>query len=730
MFKRTCNRSRYLALLLAAALALGLLPAAVYAAETAEYGLWVGGVQVTSEVTSGEGWSYEGDASKGTLTLSGANITGFGDAGEDNGTANIYNAGVENFTIALTGENKLSGADNGIVAESGCTTFTITGGSLDAKGRMSGISANVMDGLLKFEDAKIKAKGTSGGSSGIKCFGNMSISGCELTAAGASSDYAQGRGMVSWNLEIEDSKVEADCPEGIGLLVNGGKAYKLNVSGSSCVKVTGGADMDGGIAALMSAGGLALNDGLTVIEPENYKIVEKMNLFPAVGDSEGNYAGKVVIGKMLSVEVIPGEGMEITDGEEEQNVTANEAMESVILSADEDHYFPEDYEIEEQNGITVSRDSFGKITVSGTPTADTVLELSDAAAKAKEETPDAAFEADGYDSGVLRGLEPGMIWQVDDGEAASVTAEEITLTELGPCVITVITPASDADTMLDSEPQTIEITRAEKPELSVTQPSVKSKKGSVDTEEGIHEFSEDGESWTLCAGKTGDLEPGTYYVRVAASGAVLASDAQEIEIKKRKPAVSDDDPEPVKKPRHPFVDVEKGVWYDEAVQWAWENRVTDGVDETHFGPGATATRAQMVTFLWRAAGSPKASESEAPFTDIVKGSWYYDAVLWAYEKGITDGTSETAFSPKLPVTRSMTAAFLYRYEQSLGGGFKGLWAFRLDYPDAQDVPEYAYEPFCWLVKEDVIEGAGGKLIPLEPCLRSQIVTMMDRYFRK
>ena len=109
-----------------------------------------------------------------------------------------------------------------------------------------------------------------------------------------------------------------------------------------------------------------------------------------------------------------------------------------------------------------------------------------------------------------------------------------------------------------------------------------------------------------------------------------------------------------------FVDVFPGDYYYDAVLWAAKNGITGGVDDTHFAPNATCTRAQAVTFLWRAAGSPAPKSSEMPFEDVAAGSYYYDAVLWAVENGITNGTSATAFSPNATCSRGQIVTSLYR----------------------------------------------------------------------
>ncbi|MBR1660190.1 MAG: S-layer homology domain-containing protein [Oscillospiraceae bacterium] len=175
-----------------------------------------------------------------------------------------------------------------------------------------------------------------------------------------------------------------------------------------------------------------------------------------------------------------------------------------------------------------------------------------------------------------------------------------------------------------------------------------------------------------------------------------------------------------------FTDVNDGDWYAGAVQWAVANDVTQGVSATEFGVDRAVTRAQMVTFLWRMAGSP-APLSAHGFTDVAEDAWYADAVNWAAERGVANGTSATTFSPDVELTREQAAAFLYREEQRRGGGFTGTWAFPLSFDDADQVAEYAIEPLCWLTKEGVMGGADGKLAPKGICSRAQLVTMLYRY---
>ena len=109
-----------------------------------------------------------------------------------------------------------------------------------------------------------------------------------------------------------------------------------------------------------------------------------------------------------------------------------------------------------------------------------------------------------------------------------------------------------------------------------------------------------------------------------------------------------------------FVDVAAGVYYEDAVDWAVESGITMGTDDTHFYPDGICTRAQAVTFLWRAAGSPEPETRTMPFTDVPVGSYYYDAVLWAVRENITKGTTSTTFSPDADCTRAQIVTFLWR----------------------------------------------------------------------
>ena len=169
-----------------------------------------------------------------------------------------------------------------------------------------------------------------------------------------------------------------------------------------------------------------------------------------------------------------------------------------------------------------------------------------------------------------------------------------------------------------------------------------------------------------------------------------------------------------------FVDVATGSYYEDAVDWAVENGITQGTDDTHFSPDGICTRAQAVTFLWRAAGSPKPDTRTMPFTDVPVGSYYYDAVLWAVENGITKGTSDTTFSPNMTCTRAQIVAFLWRSEKSPAAGTANPFA------DVKSTAYYA-DAVLWAVKENITKGTTSTTFsPNADCTRAQIVTFLWR----
>ena len=170
-----------------------------------------------------------------------------------------------------------------------------------------------------------------------------------------------------------------------------------------------------------------------------------------------------------------------------------------------------------------------------------------------------------------------------------------------------------------------------------------------------------------------------------------------------------------------FSDVKQDDFFHDAVYWAVEAGITNGVGEDQFAPSANCTRAQMVTFLWRAAGMPEAKSTSCPFTDVDRSAYYYEALLWAVENGITTGTGSGAFSPDAACTRAQMVTFLWRAagEDKANGASCAFGDVERD--------AYYYEALLWAVENGITTGTGsGTFSPNANCTRGQTVTLLYR----
>ena len=179
-------------------------------------------------------------------------------------------------------------------------------------------------------------------------------------------------------------------------------------------------------------------------------------------------------------------------------------------------------------------------------------------------------------------------------------------------------------------------------------------------------------------------------------------------------------------PKFPFTDVAEDSIFRDAIAWAVEKGITTGKTETIFDPNGTCTRAQIVTFLWRAAGSPVVNYAMS-MTDVPENAYYTEAVRWALSKGITTGTTETTFSPNAACIRAQAVTFLFRYMapdavtlQELVSGFA----------DADAVPSYALSAMNWALATGIVQGDGSKLLPNDICTRAHIVSFLYRMLAK
>ena len=174
-----------------------------------------------------------------------------------------------------------------------------------------------------------------------------------------------------------------------------------------------------------------------------------------------------------------------------------------------------------------------------------------------------------------------------------------------------------------------------------------------------------------------------------------------------------------------FVDVPAGAYYYDAVLWAAEGGIVTGTDAVHFSPDASCTRAQLVTLLWRAAGSPAVNYA-MNFTDVDSGAYYAEAVRWAASEKIVEGTTAETFAPDAAVTRAQVVTMLYRFAKAQEmDTTQGGMAIR-EFDDFDAVPAYALEAMDWAVNAGVLKGDNNRLLPQDNCTRAQIVTMLYR----
>ena len=174
-----------------------------------------------------------------------------------------------------------------------------------------------------------------------------------------------------------------------------------------------------------------------------------------------------------------------------------------------------------------------------------------------------------------------------------------------------------------------------------------------------------------------------------------------------------------------FVDVPAGAYYYDAVLWAAEGGIVTGTDAVHFSPDAFCTRAQLVTFLWRASGKPVVNYA-MNFNDVDSGAYYAEAVRWAASEKIVEGTTAETFAPDAAVTRAQMVTMLYRFAKAQGmDTTQGGMAIR-EFDDFDAVPAYALEAMDWAVNAGVLKGDNNRLLPQDNCTRAQIVTMLYR----
>ena len=185
-----------------------------------------------------------------------------------------------------------------------------------------------------------------------------------------------------------------------------------------------------------------------------------------------------------------------------------------------------------------------------------------------------------------------------------------------------------------------------------------------------------------------------------------------------------------KLPKSPFTDVTAGAWYYDAVLYAYSKGLMVGTSDTAFGPDVSMTRAMLVAVLHRLAGSPSVS-GKMPFTDVEADTWYTEAVLWAYQNGIVAGTSDTTFAPQSNITREQIVAIFSRYTAKFAPDKAKAAAELTAFADSASVSDWAVNDMKWAVAQKIISGSenAGKfyLLPQDNASRAQVATILMQY---
>ena len=178
---------------------------------------------------------------------------------------------------------------------------------------------------------------------------------------------------------------------------------------------------------------------------------------------------------------------------------------------------------------------------------------------------------------------------------------------------------------------------------------------------------------------------------------------------------------------NPFTDAGSGDWYYEDVLYVYNRGLMEGTGEHSFSPDGAVTRGQIVAILWRLAGNPVVNFA-MDFTDVTEETWCAEAIRWAAAEGIAQGFDDGSFGQDRVVTWEQLAAFLYREVQRQGGGFTGMWYFPLNYPDMEELGAFADEAMHWCVMTGVLQGtADGRLAPKDTADRAQLSAILHRY---
>ena len=770
-------RKKIVSLCMALALCLGLLPVTALAAGPNT--VYVGGValagssdsivyattnengEVITEGATTDNYNIKWDGS--TLTLRGATIKKeLNDYDESlfyiTGAAiGVFNqSGDANLTITLEGTNTIEGVSYGIrvyAPSIGSANLTITGsGTLYVNSNQDPIYVISSNGnaALGIKNAKVTATSSFGFGVTVQS-GSSETSSASLTVDGGSlTATADSRNVSGIRLRLGTSGTSDDTPtvtvSNNAIVRANGSAGGITSNSSTGVQygtgssTTGGIVFDGNTGTVY--GSVTLKKNLTIGEGESLTIPEGSSLdmggneitVASGGKLEGTPTGSgtVKIAPTITTESLP-DGEVDTVYRQTLTATGDPTITWNVTSGT----LPAGLTLDTNTG-----------TISGIPTAEgssafTVTAENSAGSATQEYTltiksvPVASVSLNESNLSLYTGktatltatvtpenaTNKNVTWSSDKPAVATVEGGTVTARGAGEATITVTTEDGEKTATC-----TVTVTR---PYIPPANPNYRI------TLEATQGGTVTADPTAAKAGTTVTLTPVPDRGYQVGSVAVTDRFGDAVEVTenadgtytftmpsgqvKVEVTFVESQPEPL-----PFTDVKEGDWFHDAVRYVYDNGLMDGVGDGQFAPNATTNRAMVVTILYRLAGEPAVS-GDAAFTDVAAGQWYTDAVLWAAQKGIVNGVSETEFSPAGDLTREQLATVLYRYAQDQGYDVSAQ-ADLSGFPDAGDIQSYATQTLSWAVAEGLLQGfEDDSLQPGGTATRAQIATILMRF---
>ena len=759
-------RKKIVSLCMALVLCLSLLPVTALAATPNGQVLYVGGVQISSTGY----WTTDSDGNVTASTAGETPTDNYIHYDAENNVLTLHNATIKNeleFNASIEGGTFISGSAIGVFNKSGNAELTI---SLVGTNTI----ANVGKGIF------VLASSASTGSSNLTIQGDGSLN----ASASQTGIWVQSNGnnaaLCVENAEVTASAdgavkngvlVQAKDGSDVSLTVNGGSLtasvnaniwfqFGSGVSGSGTPTVTVSNN-----AIVRANGGIANNSSTSI----QYGTGNEEN-----GGIVWNGTGGTVYGSVtLQEDITIGEGESLTIG---QDASLNTGSHEVIVNGGTLSGNVTGEVTYKVTGVSLNKDSL-TLDVGSSETLNATVAPNNATNQKVTWTSNAESVATVDESGNVEAVAPGT---------ANITVTTEDGSKQATCTVTVTQPV----TGVSLNKNTLELYTGKSETLiatvepsDATNPAVNwsSDKPEVATVEGgtvtakaagtatITATTVDGGFTTICTVTVRpDIPPANPNYRItveATQGGTVTADPTAAKAgatvtltpvpdrgyQVGSVAVTDRFGEPVAVTEQadgtytftmpngqvtvtvtfaeaplPFPDVTEGDWFYDAVRYAYETGLMDGVGDSLFAPNSDTTRAQLVTILYRLEGEPEVSGTSG-FTDVAADTWYTDAVAWAAANGIVNGVSETEFAPGKDITREQLATILFRYAEEKGYDVSA----RADlsaYPDADQIQSYAAESVAWAVAEGLIQGfEDNTLRPAGNATRAQIATILMRF---